>query len=72
MLNIKDFIEDILNFKSCCNQKKDKNTIIIPAKKYRGFSCNPERYIDENEIKKEINDLMNIKQNTKFNNRKEI
>ena len=29
MLNIKAFIEDVLNFKSCCNQERDKNIEVI-------------------------------------------
>lgn len=70
MLNIKAFIEDVLNFKSCCNKERDKNTLIIPAKKYRGYSS--KRYIDENDIKNEITDLMNFKQSNNYSNRKAI
>jgi hypothetical protein len=72
MLNIKQFFEDVLNFKSCCNQENEKNTIIIPAKKYSVYSSKPERYIDGNDINNELKDLMNLKQNTKTNNRKAI
>tara|TARA_B110000483_G_scaffold177067_1_gene209392 strand:+ start:187 stop:405 length:219 start_codon:yes stop_codon:yes gene_type:complete len=72
MFNIKEFIENILNFKSCCNQEKDINTIIIPAKKYSTYSFKPIRYNRENDINNELKDLMNLKQNTKSNNRKAI
>jgi len=72
MLNIKAFIEDVLNFKSCCNQERDKNTLIIPAKRYRGYSSKCERYIHENDIKNEITDLMNFKQSNNYSNRKAI
>jgi len=72
MLNIKAFIEDVLNFKSCCNEENEKNTIIIKAKKYSAYSSNPQKCIDDNDIKKELTSLMNLKQNTKSNNRKAI
>ena len=72
MLNIKAFIEDVLNFKSCCNQENEKDTIIIKAKRYRGYSSKPERYIHENDIKNEITDLMNFKQSNNHSNRKAI
>lgn len=70
MLNIKAFIEDVLNLKSCCNQERDKNTLIITAKKYRGYSS--ERCIDENDIKNEITDLMKFKQINNYSNRTAI
>tara|TARA_Y100000389_G_scaffold96823_1_gene93602 strand:- start:1048 stop:1260 length:213 start_codon:yes stop_codon:yes gene_type:complete len=70
MLNIKAFIEDVLNLKSCCNQERDKNTLIIPAKKYRGYSS--KRCIDENDIKNEITDLMKFKQINNYSNRTAI
>ena len=72
MLNIKEFFEDVLNFKSCCNQENEKDTIIIPAKRYRGYSNKSEKCIDENDINNELKDLMNLKQNAKSNNRKAI
>ena len=72
MLNIKEFFEDVLNFKSCCNQENEKNTIIIKAKKYSAYSSNPKKCIDENDINNELKDLMNLKQNAKSSNRKAI
>ena len=72
MLNIKEFFEDVLNFKSCCNQENEKNTIIIKAKKYSAYSSNTEKCIDNNDINNELKDLMNLKQNAKSNNRKAI
>jgi hypothetical protein len=72
MLNIKEFFEDVLNFKSCCNQENEKDTIIIKAKRYSAYSSKPEKCIDENDINNELKDLMNLKQNTKSNNRKAI
>jgi len=72
MLNIKEFFEDVLNFKSCCNQENEKNTIIIKAKKYCAYSSNTEKFIDDNDINNELKDLMNLKQNAKSNNRKAI
>tara|TARA_B110000444_G_scaffold48023_1_gene43871 strand:- start:70 stop:288 length:219 start_codon:yes stop_codon:yes gene_type:complete len=72
MLNIKEFFEDVLNFKSCCNQENEKDTIIIKAKRYSVYSSKPEKCIDENDINNELKDLMNLKQNTKSNNRKAI
>mgnify|MGYP000235826674 CR=1 FL=1 len=72
MLNIKEFIEEVLNFKSCCNKEKEKNTIIIKAKKYNAYSNKSERCIDENDINNELIDLMNFKLNAKSNNRKAI
>jgi|TARA_Y100000389_G_scaffold191275_1_gene217139 hypothetical protein len=72
MLNIKEFFEDVLNFKSCCNQENEKNTIIIKAKQHSAYSSNPKKCIDDNDINNELKDLMNLKQNAKSNNRKAI
>lgn len=72
MLNIKEFIEDVLNFKSCCNQENEKDTIIIKAKKYSAYSNKSEKCIDENDINNELKDLMNFKQSNNYSNRKAI
>jgi hypothetical protein len=72
MLNINDFFEDVLNFKSCCNNKEKEKNTIIEAKKYNAYSNKSERCIDENDINNELIDLMNLKLNSKSNNRKAI
>ena len=74
MFDFKELIDELFNNNSCyscCNNKNERDTIIIPAKDNKVYDCSrfkptiacKNKYSDK-DVKKELEYLMNINQSS--------